>query len=189
MKRLIQIFLFITVSALVTLSYAAGPASVYQVKVKKFELWNGTTWITAFEGTSTSLDIAATTSGQSAGVFLSGLIVPDGVYTQVRVTPHPSFVIKGNDGAGRYTTAANGVNGGCTSTNDPALEAECTITLTGGNEPTAVTQNFSATPITVTDGVPDKKIRVSFDVSAAVNYNVLAGEIFPDVPNVSMSMQ
>ena len=68
-------------------------------------------------------------SGQAAGQFLSGLNVPDGVYTQVRVTPHPSFNIQGNDGA-RYTLAANGVNGGCTFTNNAALAAEYTITLT-----------------------------------------------------------
>ncbi len=169
-------------------AYAAGPATVYKVKVKTFEIWNGSAWITAFSGESGSLDIAATTSGQSAGTFCSGLVVPDGVYTQVRVTPHPSFIVKGNDGA-RYTLAANGANGGCTYTNTASSAAECTITLTGGNVPTANTQDFSATPITVKDGVPDKKVRVSFDVSSAISYNAGADEIFPAQPTVTMTVQ
>ena len=183
--RLATVLLTLTFSVL---AHAAGPATAYKVKVKKLELNNGASWVTVFDGASASMDIASASSGQSAGQFLSGLNVPDGVYTQVRVTPHPSFNIQGNDGA-RYTLAANGVNGGCTFTNNAALVAECTITLTAPNEPSTTTQDFSATPITVKNGVCDRKIRVSFDVSGAISYNALANELFPAEPTVTMTAQ
>ena len=183
--RLLTVLLTLTSPVL---AYAAGPATAYKVKVKKLELYNGASWITVFEGASAVMDIASVNSGQSAGQFISGLNVPDGVYSQVRVTPHPSFNIQGNDGA-RYTLAANGVNGGCTFTNNAALAAECTITLTPPNEPSTTTQDFSATPITVKNSVCDRKIRVSFDVSGAISYNAPANEIFPAEPTVTMTAQ
>ena len=189
--NMIRIVRFLTVLIILSssvLAYAVGPATVYKVRVKKLELWNGSSWITAFEGTSSTMDIASVNSGQAAGQFLSGLTVPDGVYSQVRVTPHTSFNVQGNDGA-RYTLAANGNDGGCTYTTVAALAAECTITLPPPNEPAPTTQDFSATPITVKDGVCDRKIRVAFDVSTAISYNVPADEIFPAEPTVTMTAQ
>lgn len=190
--RIVQLLTVLFTLSSSVLAYAAGPATAYKVKVKKLELWNGSSWVTAFEGSSATMDIASVNSGQAAGQFLSGLKVPDGVYSQVRVTPHPSFNIQGYDNGvvpTRYTLAANGVNGGCTVTNDAASVAECTITLTPPNEPGVTTQDFSATPITVKDGVCDRKIRVSFDVSTAISYNAPAGEIFPAEPTVTMTVQ
>lgn len=192
MMRIVQLLTVLFALSSSVLAYAAGPATVYKVKVKKLELWNGSSWVTAFEGSSATMDIASVNSGQAAGQFLSGLNVPDGVYTQVRVTPHTSFNIQGYDDGvvpTRYTLAANGINGGCTVTNDAASVAECTITLAPPNEPAATTENFSATPITVKDGVCDRKIRVSFNVSAAISYNAPAGEIFPAEPTVTMTVQ
>lgn len=61
------------------------------------------------------------------------------------------------------------------------LDYEC------GNVPTAQTQDFSATPITVTNGVADRKVRVSFDVSAAVQ--LLGGELWPAAPTVTQTIQ
>lgn len=188
MMRIVRLLTVLFALSSSVLAYAAGPATAYKVKVKKLELWNGSSWVTAFEGSSATMDIASVNSGQAAGQFLSGLNVLDGVYSQVRVTPHPSFNIQGNDGA-RYTLAVNGVNGGCTYTNNAALAAECTITLTPPNEPAATTQDFSATPITVKDGVCDRKIRVAFDVSTAISYNAPADEIFPAEPTVTMTVQ
>ena len=193
MMRIVQLLTVLFTLSSSVLTYAVGPATIYKVKVKKLELWNGSSWITAFEGTSATMDIASVNSGQAAGQFLSGLNVPDGVYSQVRVTPHTSFNIQGNDGA-RYTLAANGGNGGCTYANNAALAAECTITLTPPNEPPATTQDFSASPITVKSGVCDKKIRVSFDVSTAIDYYGDNGvgqpdEIFPAQPTVTMTVQ
>lgn len=170
-----------------TTALATGPATVYRVKIVKFELYNGTNWVTAFEGTSSALDIAAVSGGASAGNFMSGLAVPDGTYTQVRVTPSPTFTFSGNDGA-NYTTATVGPGSGSVP-GTAGQQAECTITLTGGSVPTAQTQDFSATPITVTDGVANHKVRVSFDVSNAVQYIAGPNELYPAAPAVTMSIQ
>ena len=167
--------------------FADGAADYYGVTINKFELDNGTSWITVFSGTSSELDIASASSGTSAGNFFSGLVVPDGTYTRCRVTPSPIFKIRGTDGAGSYTTAANGVGGGSTLTLNINQKATCTITLTGGNVPGATPQDFSATPITVTDGVANHKVRVSFNVSAAVQ--LLGGELWPAAPAVTMTIQ
>lgn len=174
--------LFVFISPL----FAVGAADYYGVTITRVELFNGTSWVTVFNGTSSELDIASASSGQSTGNFLSGLVVPDGTYTQVRVTPSPTFKIRGTD-AGVYTTAANGVGGGSTTTANINLKATCTITLAGANVPTAQTQDFSATPVTVTDGVANRKIRVSFNVSAAVQ--LLGGQLWPAQPDVAMSIQ
>lgn len=167
--------------------FATGPATTYKVRISKFEIFNGSSWITLFEGTSSDLDIAAVSAGSAAGNFFSGLTVPDGTYSQVRVTPSPSFSVSGNDGT-RYTTAANGPFGGCT-VGTAGQQAECTITLTGANVPTAQTQNFSTTPITVKDGVADHKVRVFFDVSNAIEFQALPGELYPAQPTVTMAVQ
>lgn len=166
-------------------AFATGPASVYKVRVSKFELNNGTSWITIFEGTSDALDIASVSSGASAGSFLSGLSVPDGTYTQVRVTPSPTFIISGRDGV-NYTTATAGPGGGSTF-GTAGQQAEFTLTLAGVNVPGAATTDFSATPITVKDGVANRKIRVSFDVSNAIDTQ--GGELWPAQPTVTMSAQ
>jgi len=166
-------------------AWVTGPASLYKVRVSLFELYNGTSWVTIFSGTSTTLDIAAASSGSAAGSFFAGQTVPDGVYTQSRVTVSPVFIISGRDGAS-YTTATNGPGSGCV-VGAAAQEAACTITLTGGNVPTAETHDFSSTPITVQNGVADHKVRVSFDVSNSIQLN--AGELFPAAPTVTMSLQ
>lgn len=166
-------------------AFATGPADVYKVRLSKLELFNGTSWITVFQGTSSALDIASVAAGSSVGTFMSGLSVPDGTYTQVRVTPSPTFIISGRDGA-NYTTATAGIGGGSTPGN-AAQEAQFTLTLTGANVPGADTQDFSATPITVKDGVANHKVRVSFDVSNAIQLQ--GGELFPAPPTVTMSMQ
>lgn len=181
--------IFITVFVLWGISFAPvvwanGPANVYQVRISKMELWNGTSWVTVFEGTSTAIDIASVNSGTVAGQFLSGLSVPDGTYTQCRVTPSQVFNIKGNDGA-RFTTATNGANGGCQYTANSALEATCTVTISTPIDPDVTT--FSS-PITMQNGAASHKIRVSFDTSSAVQYNALADELFPSTPTVTVTV-
>lgn len=179
---LVLILLVFSSSALAT-----GPATIYKVRISRFEIFNGTSWVTLFQGESTTMDIASMNAGSSAGNFFSGLSVPDGVYTQVRVTPSPTFSFSGNDGV-RYTTAGVGGFGGSTP-GTAAQQAECTITLTGAFIPAAQTQDFSATPITVKDGVANRTVRVSFDVSNAVQYFAGPNEVYPAAPAVTMTVQ
>lgn len=178
------IFILLAVIFLFALpAFANGPATVYKVTLTKFELWNGTEWITAFTGTSTTLDIAsAADNDTSAGNFLSGLVIPDGTYTKVKATPSGTFTIKGDDGAGNYTTAVVGVGTGSTPTNNAALAAECTVTIAG----VVATESALSTPITVTDGAPNHRVRVKFNTSAAIQLQ--GGELFPAVPTVTVSV-
>ncbi len=186
-KNLFLIILNITFILMFIPSSFAGPATVYKVTLSRFELNNGTSWITVFDGTSASIDIAAVSGSGSAGNFLSGLAVPDGTYTQVRVTPSATFTIRGNDGSS-YTTATIGSGGGCTVGNASQV-AECTLTISPA--PSAKTEDFSGTPVTVTDGVANHKVRVSFDVSNAIQLQGAPGnqELFPAAPSVTLSIQ
>ena len=65
-------------------AWATGPAGAYKVRVSLFELYNGTSWVTIFSGTSTTLDIASTSSGSSAGNFFAGQTVPEGGYKKTK---------------------------------------------------------------------------------------------------------
>jgi hypothetical protein len=170
-------------AAIGTRAWADGPASIYEVRIGKFELYNGTSWITVFEGTSSVIDIASVNSGQMAGQFMSGMSVPDGTYTQSRVTPSQTFKIKGNDGSNRYTTGVDGT--GCTYSNAASNEASCEFTVSQAITPDTTT--FS-TPIVMSGGVPSHKVRVSFDVSQAITYNALADRLFPAQPTVTVTL-
>lgn len=163
-----------------------GPATVYKVTITKFEMNNGTKWITVSNGSSTTLDIASVTSGQAAGNFFAGLNVPDGSYTQVRVTISPTFIISGSvgtDGTTIYTTAALS-GGACVSSSNAANQTQCTVDAPALPAPTA--DNLPQT-LTVTNGVPSHKIRVNFNVSAAVQEGV-AEVMYPGQPTVTMTM-
>ena len=189
-KLSLRSFILIVMIFVVTpLVFAAGPASVYKVQVKLVRLWNGTSWVTVFDGTSSTLDIANVSSGASAGSFLSSLAVPDGTYTKVEVTPSPTFTYSGHDGTS-YTTAATGTTLG-SEQGTAALEAEYTLTLTGGNIPTAQEQDFSATPITVVGGEVDHIIHVNFDVSNAIKLMGAPGpeDLFPAPPVVTLALE
>jgi len=169
----------------VSFVWANGPADAYKVSCSKFELYNGTSWVTIFSGTSTSIDIASVSSGQSAGNFISGLNIPDGTYSQMRVTPVATFTIKGNDGSGRYTTSTVGGSGGCVYTNTSSSEAQCTVSVQGG---VTATTNTLSPAITISNGIPNYTVRVSFDTSSAIQYVGAADELFPAAPTVTISV-
>lgn len=183
MRKVLLSGLFAVCSLASAVAWADGPANIYEVRIGKFELNNGTSWVTVFEGTSSVIDIASVNSGQLAGQFMSSLSVPDGTYTQSRVTPSQTFKVKGHDGSGRYTTAADGT--GCTYSNTAADEASCEFTVSQAITPDTTT--FSA-PIAVAGGVPSHKVRVSFDVSQAITYNGLADRLFPSQPTVTVTL-
>ncbi len=154
-------------------AFALGPATVYKVQVNTIKICTGSNsgCVTVFSGTSSAVDIASVGSSSVAGNFVSGVTVPDGAYTECRVLPSPTFTVSGNDGT-HYTTAVLGNGGtGSVATTDSTQQAPFTITLTGGNVPVEQVYDFSATPITVKNGVADHKIRVIFDVSQSLLYD------------------
>lgn len=172
-----------------------GAATKYEVKLQKFQLYNSTTgqWVTAFEGTSSVLDIASGTSGQAVGDFLSGLSVPDGVYTKAKATPTPSFVIKGTI-AGYHTTsvAIDDGSGRTSSVASNIGEAEdCSVQILQSDVDSTgtVSHDFSATPLTVSGGVADHKIRIYFDVSTTLTLEdgpPGTKFIYPEPPTVTI---
>ncbi|MCX5706124.1 MAG: hypothetical protein NTW13_00360 [Candidatus Omnitrophica bacterium] len=183
-----SLVLIVMITVFTSLAFAGsadtGPASVYKVGVSKVELDNGTSYITVFNGTSGTLDIASVSSGASVGDFLSGLEVPDGTYYKVKVTPSPTFTYSGNVGT-NYTTAGEGEGGSPPGT--IGQKGAWTITLTGDNVPTAKEQDFTATPVTVLNGVVDHEVRVSFNVANAIKLE--GGKLWPDQPTVTISLQ
>lgn len=168
---------------------ATDRATVYKVTLSKFEIDNGvgSQSVTAFEGTSTVLDIASTANtNTSVGNFMSGLVVPDGSYSRVKPTPSGIFTIAGSV-SGYYTTGGLSAGGGC-ATNITGPAQECTITLTVDAQ---AWQPLPAT-IVVTDGKPNYRARVKFDTSAALGLeNAPDGsgkQIFPQQPSTSIQL-
>lgn len=188
--------IFLTSVALITAvfisiprAFALGPATVYKVQVSTIKLCTGSNsgCTTVFSGTSSTIDIASVSSSSVAGNFVSGVNVPDGTYTECRVTPSATFTVSGNDGT-HYTTATLGGDGtGSVVTTDSTQQAPFTITLTGANVPSEQVYDFTATPITVKNGVADHKIRVIFDVSQSLLYVAGSGELYLQAPSVTFS--
>jgi hypothetical protein len=82
---------------------ATGTPFSYKVTVTKVEMYNGTSWVTIFSGTA-QLDMVP--GGTFPGI--SGLSLPAGTYSQVRITFNNAFPVTGtlsHDGTAYYTTA------------------------------------------------------------------------------------
>ncbi len=180
------------------LAATTGAANEYEVKIKKLELYNSSTgsWVTAFEGLTGSLDIASVAgANQFVGSFISGLTVADGIYTKSKVTPATAFTISGTI-SGKHTTATTADDGnGRTVSVASAVGSEtaCNVTILDSDVNTvgANIQDFSATPVTVVDGTADHRIRVYFDVSAALTLDGPPGGefIYPNPPTVTVSIE
>ena len=173
-------------------SLGTGTPTIYKTALTKFEISNdgGATYITLFTGTSDYMDIASANAGQAAGNFFSGLSIPDGTYTHVRVTPSGTFKMRGTVSIGGtvYYTKSDG-----TFSNSSADLAEATITV-----PVTLTANVQAlsTPITVKNGVPNHKVRVSFNVSNTLELWDTSGppdanpdQFYPAAPTVTLEVK
>ena len=184
-----------------------GTPEKYQVTVRKMELYNSTTgsWVTAGEGDLT-FNIASATAGQVVGSYISGKPIPEGVYTQMRVTISRTMSIKstGSIGGITYYTTANTLNGPVGSTavlasNSLSDYAEGALSGPSTDSPPhyhVVGDDFIDTstlpsPITVKKGAA-KKIRIKFDVTGAVTFDsgIAAPKIicYPNAPSVSVEV-
>ena len=164
-----------------------GAATVYKVTIEQFEMYNGTSWVTVSSGNSTTIDIASVSAGSAAGTFFAGLNVPDGSYTQVRVTVSSTFTVSGSvgsDGTPVYTTATLN-SGACVSSATAGDQAECTVSVPGGLP--APTPDALPSTLTIANGAPSHKIRVNFNVSNAVQ-EVAGAALVPASPTVTMEM-
>jgi hypothetical protein len=87
-------------------SLATGAPTVFKVTVTKVEIYNGTSFVTLFTGSS-QLDMVSA-AGTSAFPGISALSLPAGTYTQLRITFGNTFTLKGSLASGGttyYTTA------------------------------------------------------------------------------------
>ena len=175
-----------------------GTPTIYKVAIAKFELSTdgGSTYTTIFESTSDYIDIASVSGGQKAGNFTSGLSVPDGTYTHVRVTPSITFKMKGSavDTNTYYTTTGTtdvGGNIGSTGLTTADDLAEGTMIINDGT--IIATTNALSPNITVKNGVANHTVRVSFDVSDTLKLydsdGVGGRAFFPSVPSVTITVQ
>lgn len=176
-------------------AFAASTTNKYQVFVTKLQLYNSDTglWVTVYEGTSGTLDIASVSSGQAAGNFMSGVTVPDGTYTKAKSWVSPTFIIRGSVDSTYYTTAATSTTGtGGRTASVASLTAgdiaDCTVTVLSDDvEPDTNGVTFSNGSLKVTGGIPDHKVRVSFDLSNALTQT--GGKIYPGAPVVTISVE
>lgn len=180
--------------------FAVSTTNKYEVRLTKFELYNSDTaqWVTIFEGSlSSPLDIASVSSNQLVGSFLSGLTVPDGTYSRARATPSTTFLIRGNVTSGAttyYTTAGTVTVAGRTAsraTLTAASVANCTTVVLASDINVGQGQAFTGGSLTVTNGIPSHKVRVSFDLSDALTVDTSDPAnpvIFPGGPTITLTL-
>lgn len=168
---------------------ATGKPTVFKVTVTKVELYNGTSFITLFTGSS-QMDMVAAAGG-AAFPGISGLTLPKGTYSQIRVTFANSFTMQGSlaaSGTTYYTTAAtvNSTAGSVASTTASAL-AECTIlNPSWGALGADVVQTISIAPVTISGTAYAPTIK--FDVTNSLVLSTLSGVNFFTLAAITISM-
>lgn len=161
-----------------------GTPTKYEVSLHTFKLYNGTEYITLYDGTSATLDIASMAgTNQFVGDFMSGLSVPDGTYTKANIQPSSTFTINGQVTSGARTNGA--LSGGNCATSTSGDPADCTLTVASSYVPE--TEYIFSTPIVVKDGVANHKVRVYFDVAGSIIYE--GGIIHPQQPTCTVSIE
>lgn len=164
-----------------------GTPTKYEVSLHTFKLYNGTEYITVFDGTSVLLDIASISgTNQFVGEFMSGLSVPDGTYTKAKVQPSATFTIKGSVASGGSTYRTNGsLSGGNCAVSASGDPADCTLTVDASYVPEQV--YIFSTPVAVKDGIAIHKVRVYFDISGSIAYE--GGIIHPQQPSCTVTIE
>jgi hypothetical protein len=182
---------------------AGSTTNKYEVYLTQFQLYNSDTgqWVTIYNGSSVTLDIASQSgSGILIGNFLAGLTVPDGNYTKAKATPSTTFVIRGSTddlGGPYYTTATTATDGSgriaSVATTTAGNIADCTtVMLSTDVVPPAGGVSFGGT-LSVTNGIPNRKVRVYFDLSNALVYVAGGGTggeniIYPSAPTITIEL-
>lgn len=89
---LIPIFLFSGIA-----SAATSTPDGYQITVQKIEVSadSGASWHVLGSGNVT-MDIASVSSGSQVGAYISGAVLPDGTYSQIRTTISNQLTLRGS---------------------------------------------------------------------------------------------
>lgn len=152
-----------------------GAPSTFKVTVTKVEVYNGTTWILLFSGSS-QLDLVGN-PGQFPGI--SDVTFPPATYSQLRVTFLNSFTFKGQldyGGTTYYTTSTtlNDDTASLGSATGPAQE--CTVRNSDwGALGAEVIKTWGIGPITVTASTDYQPI-LAFDVSRSLLLVAVGGQ-------------
>lgn len=104
---------------------ATGTPTSFKVTVIKVEMWNGTSWVNIFEGSS---ELNLVGPGTFPGI--SNLTLPDGTYSKIRVKINNAFQVLGSveyDGSTWHTTAASYAGPGEASVAKTDQQAEYTF--------------------------------------------------------------
>lgn len=108
---------------------ATGTPTSLKVTVTKVELWNGSSWVIIFEGSS---QLNLVTGGTFEGI--NDLNLPEGTYSKIRITIRNSFVVTGSvtyEGTPYYTTGTDAdplnPNTASLAKTDPAQQGEYTF--------------------------------------------------------------
>lgn len=137
MKKITLLIVFLLVSAanLQAASISYDSSMQYHVTLLKAEAYNSTTstWVTLTDA-SLTFDIASASAGAEVGSYVSGKDVPDGTYTQVRVTVDKTFKLKAC-----HTPAAGDVSDTATAGSTYCTNGS-TVSITSGS----YTHTFSA---------------------------------------------
>jgi hypothetical protein len=172
--------LLVQVSVYAQTQRATGKPTVFKVTVTKVELFNGTSYVTVFTG-SAQLDLVAAAGG-SAFPGISGLTLPAGTYSKIRLTFSNSFGIQGSLPylAATYYVTSTTINSNAAAVASTTAGSAGEATLLNpswGVLGAAVTQEIDVAPISVGTGTPYQPT-VKFDVSSALVLWEQLGQFF-----------
>lgn len=156
----------------------SGDPIVYKVTMKKFEAsQDGTTWYTVTEQQQ-EMDLASVNAGQVFGNWISGAALPEGIYTQARVTLSNSITIKGYvlSGGTYYYTITSGQNTTATfnENSPPGDYDEYRFTITS-MPPGGDTLDLTAGTITSTHAGEHIEILKGKNLTLLISFDVAGG--------------
>lgn len=184
------LFVACPVSAYAQTQLATGKPTVFKVTVTKMEIFNGTSFVTIFTGSS-QLDLVAA-AGTSAFPGISALTLAAGTYTQIRVTFSNTFTFRGSLASGGttyYTTAAtiNSNSGSVASTSAAALADATILNPTWGALGDPVVQTMTIPSQTITRGTSYAPT-LKFDVTNSMVLSTLSGTIYFTLASMTVTM-
>jgi hypothetical protein len=203
---LILLFANMSIAAEVGINY--NPSMVYNVTVEEVEVYNSTTgqWVTVTDTPSTFNIASATSVNAAIGNMVSNVTLPNGTYTQVRITVSNRFGIKACDNGGTNCTDSTQMIGtNILATTNAGSYADASIVTTVIDFSLTTVPPCPATPacysttgelvltgdisFVIGPGSAPKTMSVSFDVDGVLKYEAAVPYITPGMPNVTITIE
>jgi len=169
---------------------ATGKPTVFKVTVTKVELYNGTSFVTVFSGSS-QLDLVAAAGG-TAFPGISTLTLPAGTYSQFRVTFSNSFTMQGSlaSGGTTYYTTATTINSSAASVASTSAGALAQATIANpswGALGDPVTNTVAISSVTIAAGTAYAPT-LKFDISTSLVLNTLSGVFYFTLAPITITL-